>query len=153
MILENPKAGSHLVPLTACLVATTGHVLEVGLGDWSTPFLTRYCIAAGRRLLSVDDQTEWVQAYNDHAGADIRLVHYNQALPRLALERWSVVLVDHWPAKRRMKDAMLFRTTARHILIHDALKVLRGGTPAGWVYQIEHDTLVLTNPDVPGTPP
>lgn len=135
---ENPCSGSHLVPLAAALVATEGPVLEVGVGDWSTPFLARYCAAAGRELVSVEGSPDWAE----RMGA--RLVDYDEALPDLALLRWAVVLIDHWPETRRLADAALFELADR-VLIHDAASVLRragNGGVAGHV--VQHDTIVIS---------
>jgi hypothetical protein len=36
---ESVAVGSHLIPLVSCLACTKGSILEVGVGNWSTPFL------------------------------------------------------------------------------------------------------------------
>lgn len=113
--------GSHLVPLMACVCATRGPVLEVGVGNWSTPVLHAYCNAAGRRLVSVDEDKLWIQQYLpmrvcQHSVASVR---YDDYLHRASGEEWSVVFLDHSPGERRAADALLFRDTAEYILVHD----------------------------------
>jgi hypothetical protein len=138
--LENPKAGSHLVPLAACLSVTSGRVLEIGSGEWSTPFLRRYCLAAKREFLSLEDNQACAERYQS------RFVDYNDVLPNMANEKWSVVLVDHWPPKRRLSDAALF-SDAEYVLVHDAKDTLaRYGKPVlrpGATTRIEYDTVVI----------
>lgn len=134
--LGHPRAGSHLVPLVRCLAVTSGPVLEVGVGVWSTPFLRRYCGAAGRRLESVEADPRWAAEF----GA--KLVDYDDELPRLAEQAWSVVLIDHWPATRRLTDAARF-WRADHILVHDAAKVMRGSTPPPGAIVL-NDTLIAS---------
>ena len=103
---------SYLPDLAACLLATKGPVLEVGAGAWSTPMLAAFCRAARRPFVSIDE---------DHAFCrdPTRWANYSVELPNLALEKWSVVLLDHSPGWRRPADAMLFRDSAEFIVSHD----------------------------------
>jgi hypothetical protein len=116
MDLSNPKAGSHLIQLAEGLVATTGAVLEVGRGAWSTPFLWRYCVAAGRELVSVDDQSSWVEAFPQFPG---EVVDYDAFVPLAAAREWGVVLLDHSPGVRRAADAVALRHAAARVVVHD----------------------------------
>lgn len=128
------------MPLAACLSKTTGAVLEIGVGDWSTPFLIRYCLASDRTLVCIEDKPEWASKYG------IIVSNYDVALPKFARQAWSVVLVDHWPPKRKLNDASLFRKTAEYVLVHDAGKMLRrfrSNLPVRWPYRVEHDTIIF----------
>lgn len=150
--MNDARWGSHLVPLAAALGATSGPVLEIGCGHWSTPFLVRYCTAAGRRLVSVEDDGRWLQP--DPVWPDWERIvtpSYDVVLPQLATMKWAVVLLDHWPAGRRAADALLFRGRAEAILVHDARKAVKHGwieVLSDWPGRIEHDTIVLN-----GLPP
>lgn len=119
---EDTSWGSFMVPLTACLAATSGPVLEVGIGEWSTPFLTRYCLAAGRKLLSVDEDPEWIELFKSYAVGShvVERVRYDVFLPEAAKQDWSVVFLDQSPGgKCRADAAMMFRNTAEYIVSHD----------------------------------
>lgn len=113
--------GSHLVPLMACVTATRGSVLEVGVGNWSTPLLHCYCAAGGRKLVSADEDRGWAEKFAAFrvCGHEVRGVRYDQFIPEAAKQEWSVVFLDQSPGFRRAADALLFRDTADFILSHD----------------------------------
>jgi hypothetical protein len=114
--LAELRAGTHLPHLAACLVETGGAVLEIGRGSWSTPWLWRYCAAASRLLLSVDDAPQWVAAWPEFPG---HIVNYDEFVPQAAARPWGVVLLDHSPGERRAADAMALRHVAERIVVHD----------------------------------
>jgi hypothetical protein len=45
--------------------------------------------------------------------------NYDEELPNLAKQEWGVVFLDHSPGQRRAQDALLFRDTAKYIVVHD----------------------------------
>jgi hypothetical protein len=142
MSLDCIASGTHLVPLARALVDTTGAVLELGSGDFSTPFLRRYCLAAGRELLSLENYPKWAAEFG------VPCVDYDVAIPAAARREWSVVLVDHRPSERRIPDAIRFVGKTEYLLLHDYAHEIEGRpgvdvlTSAGSV-TIDHDTLVL----------
>lgn len=113
--------GSHMVPLMATVCATRGAVLEMGVGNWSTPVLHAYCTAAGRRLVSVDEDHAWAERYAGFRICDheVRGVNYDQFVPWAATLQWSVVFLDQSPGHRRAADAVALRECADYIVVHD----------------------------------
>lgn len=107
--------GTHLVPLMACVVESSGPVLELGCGRWSTPVLRAYCLAAKREFVSVDSNRNWADKIGKPLGMEIKFPY----LDALAKKEWSVVLVDHDPWFVRVNDAMRFRS-AEFVLVHDS---------------------------------
>src|SRR5688572_25039234 len=103
---------SYLADLVACLLNTTGPVLEVGAGKWSTPILRDFCKAAQRDFVSLDSDPAWRQD-------PTRLVLYDDVLPNLAQQAWSVVFLDHSPGERRPADALLFADSAEYVVAYD----------------------------------
>src|SRR4030066_199441 len=70
--LSKSDYGTHIVPLLASVFATRGDILELGMGDYSTPVLheiIRYQWSAGvkRFLFSWDNNREWVNNFIDLA--------------------------------------------------------------------------------------
>ena len=118
---EDTSWGSHLVPLMACVTATRGAVLEVGVGHWSTPLLHAYCAAAGRTLISIDEDRAWVERFKEyHIGRHtVEHANYGDYLRKMAEKQFSVVFLDGSPGHTRADQAMLFRESANLIVIHD----------------------------------
>ena len=148
-----------MVPLMACVCATRGAVLEVGAGNWSTPVLHAYCIAAGRKLVSVDEDKGWIERYYPMRVCEhsVEAVKYDAFLPEAAKEQWSVVFLDQSPGHRRAADAMLFRDSATYILVHDysgaeiasAFEPILDRWPYLAVAKFSPTTLILGNEPIP----
>lgn len=115
--------GSHLPCLLACLAATDGPVLEVGVGHFSTPALHAFCAASHRHLVSVDDHVEWVEEFRNrymNAGHQFIAGDYDKVIPTLAMDRWSVVLLDNSPGgPRRATDLNLLLPYSEFVVVHD----------------------------------
>jgi len=120
--------GSHIAALHWALDLTDGPVLELGMGDFSTPFLSKMCI--GRRLVSVEWNKEWFERLRmlgtpDH---DIRFCQdYN--VDSLPIDNFSVVLIDHEPPaeadkpmykyQKRMDAVEFYEMRSELIIVHD----------------------------------
>lgn len=98
---EQLKWGSHLPPLMACLAATTGPVLELGVGHFSTPVLHAYCAAAKRVLVSVEDNLVWYDAFKKYQSPTHHMMfgNYNAFTfpPANGPSRWGVSFIDNSP--------------------------------------------------------
>ena len=105
-------AGSH-VPLLASVVAIArpGPVLELGVGDMSTPLLREMCRAMGRELVSVDTSEEWARKYGAHL--------FHEFPHTAAVREWAVVFVDTSPPPSRLELVKSMREWAEFIVIHD----------------------------------
>lgn len=115
--------GSHLPCLLACLACTSGPVLEVGVGHFSTPALHAFCLSAGRRLVSVDDTSEWIEELRERYQGDHHEFicgEYDDVLPKLSHDRWSTVLLDNSPGgSRRASDLALLLPVSDYVVVHD----------------------------------
>lgn len=114
--------GSHLPALMACIAATTGDVLEVGIGHFSTPILHGACL--GRKLVSVEDNKEWFDRFSIPYGRGFEHhfinADYDSIMPRLAEDKWSVVFLDHSPGgDRRRKDFVRMIGSSDFVVVHD----------------------------------
>jgi hypothetical protein len=93
-------------------------VLELGVGEGSTPYLRSYCDERKRRLLSYDNNNSWAEKYGAMELPVNNPNDYMWSLP------YSVVLVDHAPGEHR-RVALRLLLNAEIIVIHDS-------EPAGW---------------------
>ena len=113
-------AGTHLPVLQHMVEITTGPVLELGMGNNSTPFLHEMC--EGRLLVSLDSQTEWVEKFADLRSNSHKIKtepDLDSVTRHLQSVFWDVVLIDHWPCERRIIDIKLLMHNTRFMVIHD----------------------------------
>ena len=115
--------GSHLPPLFACLAASSGPVLEVGVGHFSTPILHAYCMAAYRNLFSVEDHAEWYSEFRtkyQRSGHEFITGDYSVVVPEMAKLKWGVAFIDNSPGgKRRADDFTSLISSADFVVVHD----------------------------------
>ncbi len=94
---------THLPHLIRAVLMTGGPVLELGMGDYSTPILLELC-RKGRRLRSVDNDHTWHEKYAPQFSSDKNesfLLEDWRGLPDWGFA-WSVIFVDlHPPEMRR----------------------------------------------------
>lgn len=118
--------GSYMPVLMAALAQTTGPVLEIGVGHWSTPTLHHYCRAAGRDLASIEGDPQWCEQFKKYESA----IHSVWASPDYQLAaaivdrdgedmRFGVVFIDNSPGSRRAQDALRYKDSADFIIVHD----------------------------------
>lgn len=111
---------SHIPALLHVLGRTTGSVLELGAGYFSTPLLHWYCVPRGRMLVTLDNDEKYFQAVSSFASGThtIKLVEDWDKIDEAGM-MWSVVFIDHGPSERRAVDLMRFADRALYIVVHD----------------------------------
>lgn len=133
----NELYGSHLPILSRVVDLTHGPILELGMGLYSTPYLHTVSFLQKRLLVSYDNDSKWffknkeweskyhkVVFVTDWEYADIDNTH------------WSVVFVDHKPAKQRIKEVRRLAWKANYILIHDSEAVSDKYFKYKWIYSL-----------------
>lgn len=111
--------GTHVPILVAAVARTTGPVLELGMGEHSTPPLHYMC--QGRFLLSGDNDAAWLARFRGYANHEHQMEHVTNwaAWSIMDSREWSVVLVDQHPGDRRSHDIDRLRSRSRFIVVHD----------------------------------
>lgn len=104
------RYGSHLPVLMEFVNATTGKVLELGCGLYSTPYLYWF---AGDRFVSYETDSEWHDRMRQYGVKYVQ--NYNQIEP----DKFSVALIDHAPAERRIVDIMQLKDCVDFFILHD----------------------------------
>jgi hypothetical protein len=111
--------------LLACLRRTTGPVLELGSGWFSTPLVAAF--ATDRLVRTVETNHEWYdrisrvctyQPITRHRHQIVFVPDYNDA--PIDDQQWSVVLLDHEPPPRRGVDALRLRDRCQLMIGHDS---------------------------------
>lgn len=129
--MAKPYSGNyatHLAPLIACMNKTTGDVLELGMGLFSTPYLHYACTIAKRNLLSLENDKGWLRHFkgsefmhflyeNDYHKLEYVEVYEDSPLIN---KEWDVVLVDQTPDLSRKETCKKLANLAKYIIIHDS---------------------------------
>ena len=112
---------THLPVLIACLRKTTGPILELGSGLFSTPIVHAFAVH-GRYARTVEADVAWgerIRAFFAGVGTHFTHDFVIGAECDLADHLWSVVLVDH-AADRRAPDLELLRPGKPElVIVHD----------------------------------
>ena len=114
--------GTHLPALIKAMQKTTGDVLEIGMGVFSTPYLHYQCMLSNRKLVSYENYQNWMNfflKYNyPNANHEINFVEkYSDA----KIEKpWSVVLIDQTPDSSRIEEVRRIANLATYVICHDS---------------------------------
>ncbi len=120
----NPFA-THMPTLLACLQHTSGPVLELGSGWFSTPVLSAF--ATDRLVRTVETDRDWHglvsrictnQPITPHRHQIVFVPDYEEA--PISDQDWAIVLLDHEPPPRRGVDALRLRDRCRLMIGHDS---------------------------------
>ena len=118
---------THLPLLAEAIMRTSGDVLEVGMGEYSTPVLHALCLRR-RRLVSIETDLAWAKRFfwlrnSMHQLLCVRSYENCHWLDRPG---WDVALVDHAPGYIRVRDIRRLAKHAKYIVIHDTEDVSYG---------------------------
>ena len=117
------RYSTHLPVLLEALNRTTGDVLELGAGTYSTPVLHWLCRAQKRNLLTIESHGKWSWFCSQYLATDthkhLHIPEWDDAEDAINKE-WDVVLVDHSPSERRVKEIVKLANLAKYIVIHDS---------------------------------
>lgn len=112
--------GSHLPVLAHLLAITTGPVLELGCGMYSTPFLHWLCHPRRRRLVTVESAPDYY-AYARRFETAHHEVWCVTDWDTVDLSGpWSVAFVDHSPSEKRWQSVLRLASVSDYVAAHDA---------------------------------
>lgn len=130
--------GSHLPALIKVMNLTTGPVLELGMGTFSTHYLHWACYENRRKLVSYENDPnhvllDWSKSFvNDYH--EVRFID-NWDNADLS-GHWDVVLVDHAPTPRRIIEIEKLANSANYIVIHDSQPERNGRQKYSQIYPL-----------------
>lgn len=109
---------THQPMLVAAVMESNGPVLELGMGDSSTPLLHILC--PHRKLLSFESDKAWSNKFSYLNTGSHALIHVDSydAADGALKENWAVAFVDHGPEERRIVDIRKL-THAQFVVVHD----------------------------------
>lgn len=148
LLSRSGNFGTHTVPLALACLNTTGPVLELSCGYYSTLLLHSLCKQQGRSLTTADHNLKWLSKFRYletdwhqliHVPIPPRLGHVNDILYRWhtktrqqidnlwdqvgADQHWGLVLIDHLPAARRVVDLERLRPNTDVFVLHNTDRV------------------------------
>ena len=116
--------GSHIPVLVKMMGKINGPVLELGIGNSSTTLLHWLCAEKGLPLLSLEDDQDWYDQFASFKTFNHRIefVENWDDLSKFKVykTKWSMVLVDNNPIRKRRQLAKRLRIHADYLLLHDA---------------------------------
>lgn len=117
------RYSTHLPVLMEAIKRTSGDVLELGPGVFSTPVLHWLCAAQKRHLLTIETDEKWHRFCSQYFRSDLH--HFLQVnswdYANDAINKtWDVVLVDHSPSERRVVEIKKLANLAKYLVVHDS---------------------------------
>lgn len=122
---EQAMWGSHLPTLIAAVVSSSGPVLELGMGNFSTPALHSLCtsLGTGHRLVSIEKESVWAEKFSQYLSDahKIYCVDYRHYLENITPDtKWGVVFIDSSPGgSARAELFKLVVNRSAYVVVHD----------------------------------
>lgn len=136
LLIQSAGDGSHLPVLTKIMNLTTGSVLELGMGIFSTPYLHWACYLEKRKLVSYDHNSECVNWFKTFVN-DYHEIRFVDNWDNADLSgHWSVALVDHAPTPRRKTEIARLADSADYLVIHDSQPERNGRQKYSQIYPL-----------------
>jgi hypothetical protein len=127
-VINDNAYGTHLTPLISAVLATEGDILELGMGDFSTPILhevVKYqnqIHGLKRKILSYDSSPEWLANFTD-LECGYHSFFSDDHYVKTKGCKFSVVFVDQAPAEERLPSIQHYTDCAEIIVVHDTDKM------------------------------
>jgi hypothetical protein len=99
-------------------------ILELGCGYGSTPILHKYCIENKIKLITLDNNVEWLNKIKNYFPENeyhkyISVLNWKEELNNLKNNKYSLVFIDQSPWEARTLSLNIFKSISEYILIHD----------------------------------
>ena len=114
------KYGTHLPCLIQAFGKTTGDILELGAGVFSTPYLHYACTLSKRKLVSYENFQEWYDFLKTYEN-EYHEVNFVEKFADAPIDKpWDIVLIDQTPDSSRSEEIRRLANLVKYIVIHDA---------------------------------
>lgn len=116
---------THQPVLNAVARRCDGPIAEFGCGHGSTPLLHEIARQRGLRLLSLEDDQDWLSTFQPNLETpwhEFRLVEdWQEELSRPEWrEQWGLIFIDNEPWEARAAAAKAVHDRAEYVIIHDS---------------------------------
>lgn len=142
---------THIPMLVNFVCKTKKPVLELGMGDYSTPILHHLC--QDRHLVSTEYKKDWMEKFKDLESPIHKIFHVEDWDSfDINMHSWGVAFVDHSPGERRVADIDRLINIADFVIVHDSQEAGYKYEPSFAKYKYRYDykryetyTTVLSN--------
>lgn len=120
LIINMTKGWSTHMPVLIKLAnITTGPIMEVGSGIYSTPLLHWLCDETKRKFVSYETDKDFIKLAKEYETENHKVQLVNDFLAIPNTEHYSIIFIDH-SGHDRGKTAVHFKDSADYIVIHDS---------------------------------
>lgn len=129
---EETVYATHQPYLITAIENSTGNVLELGVGEYSTDLIHHILVNTDRKIVSIEDNFDWIEKYshNKSDNHSFRLIErsvdsWKSIVDEYATEKWGVVFVDQgygeeiWRPSRNYSVSKLIHCS-EFVVAHDA---------------------------------
>ena len=110
---------THQRMLVKYLMRTTGPIVEIGCGDYSTPLIHEIAAAQGRTVLTLESNAEWLHRFSGYKTDWHSLRHVASWDDWQPEGRYGLAFIDHTPGNRRPVEYLKLRDVADILILHD----------------------------------
>ncbi len=110
---------THIPVLVRAFTLSEGDVLELGVGQYSTPLLRTLCKMSGRTLYSYENKQRWYEMAAKDPVSYHNVFQVNDYALAPIERHWGLAFVDHSSGQRRHIDIKRLAFHAEYIVIHD----------------------------------
>lgn len=111
--------GTHLPLLMQVMEVSSGRVVEIGAGYFSTPYLHWQTYLQKRQLVTFENDLKFLSTFERYQTDWHTLIPVTDWDTIDISGTWSVALIDHAPAERRIEEIKRLANTCDYIVIHD----------------------------------
>lgn len=105
--------------LIALMSKTSGSVMEMGTGIYSTPFLHWACHAKKRELISYEDNREYFRSFQEYQDGFHKIFLVDDFGEIILSKHFDLIFMDHFPQDDRKSQLERLINDANYVLVHD----------------------------------
>jgi len=110
---------THQRLLVKYLMRTSGPIVEIGCGNYSTPIIHEIAAAQGRTVLTLDSDAAWLSKFAKYTTPWHTFQHVTSWDDWSPSGKFGLVFIDHTPGNRRPIEFIKLRDVSDVLILHD----------------------------------
>lgn len=111
---------THQQLLVKYLLRSTGPILELGCGGYSTKIIHEFAAAQGRHATTIDTDQEWISQFLPLQSSFHDVLHVPSWEDWTPGEMYGLAFIDHAPGERREIDIRRLIGRVEYFVLHDS---------------------------------